>query len=52
MSVAGRIRARVVRTVTGGPAYVCRGCGLTFEDDRLNCPACGCDVRRPADDGA
>jgi rubrerythrin len=28
-------------------SYVCRFCRLTFERERRNCPACGCDEITP-----
>ncbi len=40
MSITERIRTRF----TSKPSYACGYCGLTFDHDRLNCPACGCDV--------
>ncbi|MFD1585467.1 hypothetical protein ACFR9U_00610 [Halorientalis brevis] len=41
MSITDKLRGHLDST----PAFACTYCGLTFEQDRLNCPACGCDVR-------
>jgi len=29
-------------TTVGSPTYVCQFCRLSFEQERSNCPACGC----------
>ena len=42
MSIKEQIRVRL----GGGPAYECEHCGLDYESDRLNCPACGFTVRK------
>jgi rRNA maturation endonuclease Nob1 len=44
MSVARQLFERI-REV-GGPAYECGFCGLTFDREPHNCPACGSEVRR------
>ncbi len=31
---------------TSGPDYECGFCGLTFDREPQNCPACGWDVTR------
>ncbi|MHB9286804.1 hypothetical protein ACKVMT_07160 [Halobacteriales archaeon Cl-PHB] len=41
MSITTQLRSRL----SGEPTYRCIYCGMSFEDDRLNCPACGFDVR-------
>lgn len=38
------IHTRLART----PAYECAHCTLSFEDERLNCPACGFPVEEAA----
>ncbi len=40
MSVKDWMRAKV----STPPSYRCEHCGLTFDEERLNCPACGFDV--------
>ncbi|MFB6308929.1 MAG: hypothetical protein ABEH35_06325 [Haloarculaceae archaeon] len=34
-----------VRTTLRSSTYQCTLCGLQFDDERLNCPACGFQVR-------
>jgi rubrerythrin len=38
MSIFQRLTGTVSK-----PTYVCRFCRLSFEKERANCPACGCD---------
>jgi rRNA maturation endonuclease Nob1 len=42
MSIKQQIRSRLRR----GPVFECVGCGQTFEDERLSCPACGWCLRK------
>ncbi len=37
------VLGRVLDTVRPGsePTYECEYCGLSYESERLNCPACG-----------
>ncbi len=41
MSIRQHIRSRLGTD----PVYECENCRLTYERDRLNCPACGFTVR-------
>ncbi|MFB6178633.1 MAG: hypothetical protein ABEI77_02780 [Halorientalis sp.] len=41
MSITDKLRSHLHDT----SSFACTYCGLTYEQDRLNCPACGCDVR-------
>ena len=42
MSLSQQIRRRL----RSDPAYECEHCGLAYDSDRLNCPACGFTVRQ------
>ncbi|WP_302081481.1 hypothetical protein [Salinibaculum rarum] len=42
MSIKQQIRSRIGRD----PDFECVGCGLTFEEERLNCPTCGWCIRQ------
>ena len=44
MSIRQQLRTRLTPS---GPAFECECCALTFERDRLNCPACGGAVQTP-----
>ncbi|QIO21892.1 hypothetical protein [Haloarcula sp. JP-L23] len=41
MSIRQRLQSRFRRRAT----YECGLCGLTFDEERRNCPACGYGVR-------
>lgn len=41
MSIREQIRTRFASQ----PTFECECCALTYDRDRLNCPACGCGVR-------
>lgn len=43
MDVARRLFDRIADS---GPTYECGFCGLTFDREPQNCPACGTDVHR------
>lgn len=41
MSITQTVRDRLGLS----PTFECVGCGLTFDEERLNCPACGWCIR-------
>ncbi|WP_157526064.1 hypothetical protein [Halorientalis sp. IM1011] len=41
MDRAPRIIETIRERFRSSPTYRCGGCSLTFERERLNCPACG-----------